>query len=237
MLYLDLDELDHVFDGHWFWSTSRPAPARFRRSDHIGPPDEPLAMTVKAKIARHTGRAAPESVRILTHLAYFGHCFNPLSVYYAYDSGNRLQDVVLEVSNTPWGEQHCYVLSAEDNLSRRFHRFRFAKDFHVSPFLPMDMEYRCRLTEPGDGLYLSLDNYKAGKKVFGSQLALERREINSRNLAAALATDPFITLRVMTLIHWQAARLWLKRARFYDHPGNSSLPGPNDNQKPRVSAS
>lgn len=237
MLYLDLDELDHVFDGHWFWSTSRPAPARFRRSDHIGPTDEPLASTVKAKIARHTGRAAPQSVRILTHLAYFGHCFNPLSVYYAYDSDDRLQDVVLEVSNTPWGEQHCYVLAAEDNLSQHFHRFRFAKDFHVSPFLPMDMEYRCRLTEPGEGLYLSLDNYKAGKKIFGSQLALERREMNSRNLAAALATDPLITLRVMALIHWQAARLWLKRARYYDHPGKAAVPGKTDNQKPRVSAS
>jgi DUF1365 family protein len=85
--------------------------------------------------------------------------------------------------------------------------------------MPMDMEYVCRLTPPGDKLFVSLDNYRDGSRVFASQLAMDRRAINSANLARAIATDPFMTLRVSSLIHWQAAKLWLKRARYYGHPG------------------
>jgi DUF1365 family protein len=223
MVYLDLDELDTVFDRFWLWSTHKPALARFRRSDHFGNPAEPLRASIAKLVEERTGRpCATGPMRLLTHLSYFGYCFNPLSVYYCYDTDERLQDIVLEVSNTPWGEQHCYVLAQEHNLAQHHHHYRFAKAFHVSPFMPMDMEYVCRLTPPEEKLFLSLDNYRDGNKVFGSQVSLERRAINSRNMALALATDPFMTMRVSTLIHWQAARLWLKRARYYKHPGQHS---------------
>jgi uncharacterized protein len=221
MLFLDLAELDTVFDRFWLWSTKRPALARFRRSDHCGNSNEPLRDSIAELIATRTGRPAPTGpIRLLTHLSYFGYCFNPLSVYYCYDKNEQLQDVVLEVSNIPWGEQHCYVLATENNLSKEHHHFRFNKNFYVSPFMPMDMEYACRLTPPGEHLFVSLDNYRDGARVFGSQLAMDRHEINSANLAKALATDPFMTLRVSSLIHWQALKLWLKRARYYKHPDN-----------------
>lgn len=223
MMYLDLDELDTVFKPFWLWSTSKPAPARFRREDHWGDAQTSLRDSIVELLQEKTGRLHTGPIRLLTHLSYFGYCFNPISVYYCFDEDEKLQDVVLEVSNTPWGEQHCYVLAAKDNLSRNHHRHRFAKEMHVSPFMPMDMEYSCNFIAPGERLFLSLDNYRQGEKVFDSQLTLDRKEINSRNMALALATDPFMTLRVATLIHWQAAKLWFKRARFYDHP--------NDDQK------
>jgi len=221
MMYLDLAELDQVFSDYWFWSTENTAPARFRRSDHFGPADSSIEVCVRDLILQKTGRSYSGAIRLLTHLSYFGHCFNPLSVYYCYDEQDVLRDVILEVSNTPWGEQHCYLLSAENRTSNKHFHFQFSKNFHVSPFMPLDMDYVCRLTEPDESLFVALNNYKDGNKVFSSQLALQRREINSRNLASALATDPLMTMRVKSLIHWQAAKLWIKRARYYDHPGNT----------------
>ena len=170
------------------------------------------------QLAFQTGKRPPGSIRLLTHISYFGHCFNPLSIYYCYDTDGRLQDTVLEVSNTPWGEQHCYVLGRDQNLSDRGHHFRFNKDFHVSPFLPMEMQYNCRLTEPAERLYVGLDNYREGRKVFGSRLALNRQEISPRTMAITLLRDPFVTFRVVALIHWQAFKLWLKKAPLFTHP-------------------
>ena len=220
LMLLDLDELDEVFAGRWFWSARRAAPARFRREDHYGDPQVPLADAIRDLVEEKTGARPAGAVRLLTHLSYFGYCFNPLSVYYCYDANDELQDVVLEVSNTPWGEQHCYVLGSADNESEAHHRYSFAKEFHVSPFLPMDMQYRCRLTPPADSLYVALDNYSGDAKIFGSHLALERHEITGASLAATLVRDPLMTFRVVALIHWQALKLWWKRATFYTHPTN-----------------
>jgi len=232
LMYLDLDELDDVFKKYWLWSTSRPAPARFRRADHCGDPQVALADDIRSRIAAQTGRVHEGPIRLLTHLAYFGHCFNPLSVYYCFDQTEQITDVILEVSNTPWGETHCYVLNKERNLSGNGHHHRFSKEFHVSPFLPMEMEYSCRFTEPDEQLYLSISNYREDRKCFTSQLTLKRQEISSKNLALALAVDPLATLRVVTLIHWQAFKLWRKKAPWFSHPGTS----PTANPKQRISA-
>lgn len=217
MLWLDLAELDSLFKPYWLWSASGPALARFRREDHFGDPSVPLDSCIRDLVAKHTGERPDGPVRLLTHLSYFGYCFNPLSVYYCYDTTETLQSVVLEVSNTPWNEQHCYVLSSQNCSSKQFHHYRFAKEFHVSPFLPMDMHYNCRLVPPDDRLYLALDNHRDGSKVFGTHLALDRQPINSRTMALALAANPLMTLKVTSLIHWQALRLWTKRAPYYRH--------------------
>jgi len=225
MMLLDLDELPTVFDDYWFWSAQRAAPARFRRADHYGDPSRSLDECIRELVEHQTGERPAGRIELLTHLSYFGHCFNPLSIYYCYDDADALRDVVLEVSNTPWGEQHCYVLGHGDNLSRRYHRYAFNKDFHVSPFMPLDMEYACRLTPPGERLYVALDNYREGDKVFGSHLALEREPLTHKSMALALVRDPLVTLRVVALIHWQALKLWLKRAPYYSYTGKREKEG------------
>ena len=79
------------------------------------------------------------------------------------------------------------------------------------------MEYRCRLAPPGERLALALENWRDGQRCFDAHLSFERVAISSASLARVLATDPLATLRVTALIHWQALRLWRKRAPVYDH--------------------
>jgi hypothetical protein len=217
MLYLDLTELDRVFDRYWLWSTRRPAPARFRRSDHYGDPGVPLEDSIRDLVECETGRRPSGPIRLLTHLRYFGYCFNPVSFYYCLDASGNVENVVMEVNNTPWGEMHCYVLPRPANSAGHRLEFGFDKTFHVSPFLPMDMTYRSQVTVPGERLLVGLENWREGHKVFDAHLTLERRAITHATLARQLLTDPLITARVMTLIMWQALKLWRKRVPVYDH--------------------
>ncbi|MBP1612032.1 MAG: chromosome partitioning protein ParA, partial [Acidobacteria bacterium] len=95
LMYLDLDELPELFRGRWFWSAERPAPARFRRADHLGDPAVPLKQAVAEKVREATGHAPAGPIRLLTHLAYFGYCFNPVSLYYCFDAaGERVETIV-----------------------------------------------------------------------------------------------------------------------------------------------
>lgn len=106
-MYLDLDELDAVFAGRLLWSTRRPALARFRRVDHLGDPNVPLATAVR-QLVRQRACAEPSGpIRLLTHLRYFGYIFNPVSFYFCHVDQKHLATIVAEVNNTPWGEMHC----------------------------------------------------------------------------------------------------------------------------------
>lgn len=224
MVYLDLAEIDRVFRGRWFWSSRRPALARFRREHHLGDPSVSLDEAVRALVASETGRRPTGPIRLLTHLSYFGYCFNPVSFYYCFDArGEAVETIVAEVNNTPWGERHCYVLdSTRDSGAAGHHRYRPAKAMHVSPFMPMDVDYDWRFSPPGARLSVHIENHRAGSKLFDATLSLERREMTGASLARTLAVYPFMTLRVMWGIHWQALKLWLKRVPVYDHPDKAA---------------
>ncbi len=220
LMYLDLDELPELFRGRWFWSAQRPAPARFRRADHLGDPAVPLKQAVSEQVRAATGREPAGPIRLLTHLAYFGYCFNPVSIYYCFDAaGEQVETIVAEVDNTPWGERHVYVLDPTRDEGRDGrHRYRFPKEFHVSPFMPMAIDYDWRFVDPARHLAIHMDCLSGGGKLLDATLTLARREITGTSLAAVLAWHPFMTGKVLAAIYWQALRLWLKRTPFFTHP-------------------
>jgi DUF1365 family protein len=237
MVWLDLAELDRVFAGRWLWSTRRAAPARFRREDYLGPHDRPLDVAVRDLVEARTGARPAGAVRMLAHLRYFGLCFNPVTFYYCYDAADRLETIVAEITNTPWRERHRYVLPLARARAEGPNRaWAFGKDFHVSPFLPMDMDYEWRFDEPGERLNVHMTNRPrdaaapaprepAGPavaprtpRVFDATLSLERRPIDGANLARVLAAHPAMTAKVVAMIHWQALKLWAKRTPFFVHP-------------------
>ena len=220
MMFLDLDELDKVFRRRWFWSTRRPALARFRRADHLGPETKSLKASVLDLVENETGQRPSGPVRLLTNLSYFGYCFNPVSFYYCYDaSGEELETIVAEVNNTPWGERDTYVLPETMNVGNgRSRRFQPNKKMHVSPFMPMDLSYDWTFGRPGDRLSVFMANLKDGDRIFSASINMSRSEITGRSLARVLCAFPFMTGKVVAAIYWQALRLWLKRCPFYPHP-------------------
>jgi DUF1365 family protein len=228
MTYIDLAELPELFDGRLLWSARRPALAWFRRADHLGDPEIPLDESVRALVAERTGKRPEGPIRLLTHLRYFGHCFNPVSFYYCFDAEDEwVSAVVAHVTNTPWGESHSYVLGVDersDHGSAKVMSGSFPKLLHVSPLMGMEHVYEWRLTEPGTHLSVHIEsNDRGGEPVFDATLSLDRREMSAGQMARALAGHPFLTMRIMARIYSHAARLRLKGARYFPHPKKEAL--------------
>lgn len=220
MAYLDLDELPWVLDDYRGWSARKPAIARFRRSDFLGPADAPLADCVRAAVAERAGARPEGPIRLLANLRYLGHAFNPVSFYYCFDqAGERVEHVLAEVTNTPWGERHAYVLG-QDEDSDRMIRGKIEKDFHVSPLQGMDHIYEWRSSEPGSQLTVHIDSRSTDDDVkdFDATLSLKRRELEPALMRRILVRYPALTMQVVGKIYWQALRLKLKGAPYFPHP-------------------
>jgi uncharacterized protein len=198
MAYVDLDAVPGRVGPAWLWSARRPALVRFRPADYLD------AGAVRALV----GGDGP--VRLLANLRCLGQLFNPVSFYYCFDRGDELRAVVAEVTNTPWGERHAYVLRADDGAVHE----RVDKAFHVSPFMAMDHEYELWMTAPGSALDVRIVSRRDGAVQFDATLRLQRRPLSAR----ALAGVPAPTLAVVARIYANALRLKLKGAPYHPHP-------------------
>jgi DUF1365 family protein len=217
LAYLNLDRLEEAFAGRSWWSCDRPSIAWLRRGDHLGDPQLPLTEAVRA-LVRGAGKEARGPICLLTHLRYWGFVMNPVSFYYCFEpAGDRLSALVAEVHNTPWGETHCYVApgAAANDIW-------LDKQFHVSPFLPLQMQYRFRFTPPAETLKVEIENFSAGERAFSASLELTRRPWTTPNLRRLPWRYPLQTHFVYAAIYWQALRLWLKGTPYYPHPRASS---------------
>lgn len=218
LLYLDLAELEQVFGGRWLWSTKRFAVARFRRADHLGDPHQSLPDAVRDLVESRTGQRPAGPIRLLTQLRHWGLVMNPVSFYYCFDAaGESVAFIVAEVTNTPWGERHCYVLPF-DTARNGVLRCQQPKEFHVSPFMAMQQTYCWRVGTPGRHLSVALESFENGNRLFKAMLVLRRQEISGFQLARILCRYPFITARVWAGIYWQALWLWFKKCPSFPHP-------------------
>jgi DUF1365 family protein len=221
LMYLDLDELPGVLDPYPLWSARRPALTRFRRRDFMGDPARPLAECARDEVAATTGSRPAGPVRLLAGLRYLGHSFNPVSFYYCFDStAERVQAVVADVENIPWGERHAYVL-ARGTSEGPVLSDELDKSLHVSPLMGMDQTYAFRAGEPGERLAVHIESRPDAdrdSKSFDATLNLRRRELSRPLLTGLLARYPAQSLQTVAKIYAQSLRLKLKGARYFPHP-------------------
>jgi uncharacterized protein len=240
LAYVDLDELPHLLGGRLL--APRPGLVRFRRRDYLrgADPSLSLAEAVRERVQVQTGARPAGPIRLLTHLRTWGHCFNPVSFYYCFEpDGETLRCVLAEVTNTPWGERHCYVLApdaapaapdpgaaprppkvpaSEAPPAAKVLSGGLDKALHVSPFMGMDHRYEWSLTAPAQTLAVHIASHRAGELAFDATLALRRSELTRASLARVTARYPLATLRVLALIYAHGVALKLKGVPLHPHP-------------------
>jgi DUF1365 family protein len=218
MVCLDIDRIPEMMSISPFTGCNRWNWASFFDEDHFGEPH--LGLRERLARDRSTQFAPlPEGkILLLTHLRYLGYNFNPVSFFYCHNSAGTLETIVAEVNNT-FGETHNYWLGAGPQTNDHSFHCKFQKEFHVSPFLGMDQQYDWRFASSGDSIVIQTNSYENGSRVFDATVRLEPREWTRKNLHAILRSYPWMTLKVIRAIHWQAVRLWWKKVPLVHHPG------------------
>ena len=185
--------------------------------DHGGPPGRGRGAAWVREVLAANDQPAPARIELLAQPTLLGHVFNPVSFWLCRDGDGALRQVIAEVTNT-FGDRHSYLcvppdgapIEPETELSAR-------KLLHVSPFQPVAGGYRFRFAIHPDRIAIRIDYDREGGGLVAT-LAGERRPLRNRSILWALVRRPFGSRRVLTLIHWQAVKLWLRRATFRSQP-------------------
>jgi len=222
MMHLFLDELPKVFENRLLWSSGRRNLAWFNRADYHGDSSLPLEDEVRRTIEDQLSQNHKGRISILTHLRYFGHCFNPVTFYYIWNKDLTCPDALLvEINNTPWNERYARAFSWNGKASSKHSsKYNFQKEFHVSPFIGMKVDYDWRFSSPCETLRVDMTDSQGGEVFFRAGLHLNQRPLNGKNLAWALGRFPFLTARIVWGIYWHAFLLRLKGCDFHPHPQN-----------------
>ena len=193
-------------------------------------PDRPsrLPALLRPRWSRYLSRArlreltedaldqADDRIWLLTQPSVVGRSFNPVSFYFV-ERGGSIRWIVAHITNTPWDEEHCYVVrrEAED-------RWSFDKAFHVSPFMPMALQYLWHFRVSQARIDIDMHLMKEERRVFSATLNLQREPGDRWQGLRLRASYPLQNLRTLSRIYYQAAVLKLKGANFYAHPDSKT---------------
>ena len=181
-----------------------------------------VSQGIKERIYEETGETFSGQILLLTQLKRIGFVFNPVSFYFCVDESKSLAFIVSEIENTPWGERYSYVHKMEASSPTTV---KFEKSFHVSPFLPMNMDYSWRFLVKEDAIHIQMRCHQEGHLKLHTNLTLQKQITNGSSLSRLAFTGIFHTLKIPVLIYLQAWKLWWKKTPFFEHPNPASRKG------------
>jgi hypothetical protein len=210
-LFIDLSELEELNKNLKFFSFNKFNLISFHEKDHGERDGSSLLDWVKLNLRNNNISTENIKIKLLCYPRILGYVFNPLSIFFIYNKDENLISILYEVKNT-FGEQHTYVFKVESE--NKLIQNNCSKKFHVSPFIEMNCNYFFRILKPGENLSVKIDQYdQEGKILFASQDG-KRSDLTSKNLMNSYLKHPLMTFKIISAIHFEAFKLWIKGIKF-----------------------
>jgi len=206
-LFIDLSEIKKIEKKISFFSYNKFNLISFFDKDHGDRNGTSLIEWVKNNLKKSGLDTKEIKIKLLCYPRIFGYVFNPLSIFFVYNSKSSLIAILYEVKNT-YGEQHTYVFKTNPNEKNIQNNCE--KKFYVSPFMDLSSKYYFKIVNPQNKLSVVIDQRdKEGKLLFASQDGI-RSELSSKNLILSYIKHPLMTFKIISAIHFEALRLWMK---------------------------
>ena len=206
-LFLDLDEINELDQKILFFSYNKFNILSFFDKDHGYRDGSSIKDWLIHVLQKKNISTINIKIKILCYPRIFGYVFNPLSIFFIYDADSNPIAILYEVKNT-FGEQHTYVFKIDIKNKQILNNCK--KKFYVSPFMDLESKYFFKVLIPNERLSVIIDQRdKEGKLLFASQDG-ERVKLSSKNLLISYLKHPLMTLKIISAIHYEALKLWIK---------------------------
>ena len=206
-LFLDLDEINELDEKILFFSYNKFNILSFFDKDHGYRDGSSIKDWLIHVLQKKNISTINIKIKILCYPRIFGYVFNPLSIFFIYDADSNPIAILYEVKNT-FGEQHTYVFKIDIKNKQILNNCK--KKFYVSPFMDLESKYFFKVLIPNERLSVIIDQRdKEGKLLFASQDG-ERVKLSSKNLLKSYLKHPLMTLKIISAIHYEALKLWIK---------------------------
>ena len=206
-LFLDLDEINELDQQIPFFSYNKFNILSFFDKDHGYRDGSSIKDWLIDVLQKKNISTIDIKIKILCYPRIFGYVFNPLSIFFIYDINSNPIAILYEVKNT-FGEQHTYVFKIDIKNKQILNNCK--KKFYVSPFMDLESKYFFKVLIPNERLSVIIDQRdKEGKLLFASQDG-ERVKLSSKNLLISYLKHPLMTLKIISAIHYEALKLWIK---------------------------
>jgi len=210
-LLIDLSELELLDKKISFFSFNKFNLISFYEKDHGSRDGSSLIEWVKVNLKKNKINSEKIKIKLFCYPRIFGYVFNPLSVFFIYNSDDQLSSILYEVKNT-FGEQHTYIFRVEEKNNLFQHNCE--KKFHVSPFIEMNCKYFFRILKPSEKILIIIDQYDQEDKILYASQDGKRTDFTSNQLIKSYIKHPLMTFKVILAIHFEAFKLWTKGIKF-----------------------